>query len=130
MQRRKMFATAGVVSATAVAAAVALGANFGLFGLTGTNGGPGHFKLVDAKPKTPAEVTLVVDVPVPVTAAPPPTEGVVTTPRPAVTAASPTPAPVVQTAPPATVVDDPPGDDGPAGPEPSDSNEPAQGDDD
>ncbi len=34
MRRRKLLATAGVLSATAFATTVCLGANFGLFGLT------------------------------------------------------------------------------------------------
>ena len=37
MQRRKLLATAGALSATAFATTVCLGANFGLFGLTEPN---------------------------------------------------------------------------------------------
>jgi len=65
MQRRKALAAAGAITATATAAVIALGANLGLFGLTGDQSGPGSFKLVDQA--TP--VTQVVDIPVPVTAA-------------------------------------------------------------
>ena len=66
MQRRKALAAAGAITATATAAVIALGANLGLFGLTGDQSGPGSFKLVDQA--TP--VTQVVDIPVPVTSAP------------------------------------------------------------
>lgn len=68
MERHKAFATAGAVSVTALAAVVALGANVGLFGLTGPNDGPGRFKLVDSAQQSPAPVvrTEIVDVPVPI----------------------------------------------------------------
>jgi hypothetical protein len=59
MERRKAVATAGAVTAMGIAAVIALGANLGLFGLTGHESGPGHFKLVDSKP-TP-QITQVVD---------------------------------------------------------------------
>lgn len=42
MQRRKLLATAGVLSATAFATTVCLGANFGLFGLTEPDSPVGH----------------------------------------------------------------------------------------
>lgn len=63
MQRRKALAAAGAITVTATAAVIALGANLGLFGLTGDQSGPGTFKLVD-QVGTPA--TQVVDIPVPV----------------------------------------------------------------
>ena len=68
MERRKAFATAGAVTMTALAAVVALGANVGIFGLTGTDDGPGQFKLVGSSRQgsAPGVRTEVVDVPVPV----------------------------------------------------------------
>ncbi len=42
MQRRKLLATAGVLSATAFATTVCLGANLGLFGLTEPDSPVGH----------------------------------------------------------------------------------------
>jgi hypothetical protein len=64
MQRRKALATAGAISATALAATIALGANLGLFGLTTASGGPGTLEPVS--PKVPTTRTEVIDVPVPV----------------------------------------------------------------
>ena len=68
MERRKAFATAGAVTMTALAAVVALGANVGIFGLTGADDGPGQFKLVGStrQSSAPRVRTEVVDVPVPV----------------------------------------------------------------
>jgi hypothetical protein len=68
MERRKAFATAGAVSVTALVAVVALGANVGLFGLTGPTDGPGQFKLVGStqQSSTPQVGTDVVGGPVPV----------------------------------------------------------------
>ena len=55
----------------ALAAVVALGANVGLFGLTGNNDGPGQFKLVDnARQVSPSVHTEVVDVPGPAASTP------------------------------------------------------------
>lgn len=48
MARRTALAAAGALSAAAIAAAVAVGANFGLFGLTRDGAGPGRFNVVDA----------------------------------------------------------------------------------
>ena len=64
MQRKKALATAASVSAVALAATIALGANVGLFGLTNGDHGPGTFKLVDATTSKPAVRTEIVDVPV------------------------------------------------------------------
>jgi hypothetical protein len=64
MQRRKALATAGAISATALAATIALGANLGLFGLATASGGPGTVEPVS--PKVPTTRTEVIDVPVPV----------------------------------------------------------------
>jgi hypothetical protein len=57
-------ATAGAVTATALAATIALGANLGLFGLASAENGPGNLSVVD---KTKAVRTEVIDIPVPVT---------------------------------------------------------------
>jgi hypothetical protein len=59
-------ATAGAVTATALAATIALGANMGLFGLAGASDGPGDLSVVEkgAKPVR----TEVIDIPVPVSA--------------------------------------------------------------
>ena len=48
MDRRKALAAAGAVSLTAAAAAAAVGANFGLFGLTDPSGGVGKLSPVVA----------------------------------------------------------------------------------
>ena len=65
MERRKALATAASVSAVALAATIALGANVGLFGLTTHDNGPGSFKLIDAKSSQPVVRTEVIDIPVP-----------------------------------------------------------------
>lgn len=67
MERRTALATAGAITATVLTAAIALGANLGLFGLANAQEGPGHLKLVDT-PKSRLAHTEVVDVPVPVAA--------------------------------------------------------------
>jgi len=54
MQRRNAIATAGAVTATATAAVIALGANFGIFGLTDENSKVGKFPAVDARTNAPA----------------------------------------------------------------------------
>ncbi len=64
MERRKALATAASISAVALAATVALGANVGLFGLTNSDNGPGSFQLVDSKTSEPIVRTEIVDVPV------------------------------------------------------------------
>ena len=64
MERRKALATAASVSAVALAATIALGANVGLFGLTTHDNGPGSFKLVDSKTTKPIVRTEIVDVPI------------------------------------------------------------------
>lgn len=48
MERKKAFAAAGAVSATALMGVMAVGANIGLFGLTSRTDGPGEFQIVDA----------------------------------------------------------------------------------
>ena len=66
MDRRKAFATAGALSATALPATIALGANVGLFGLSQHDSGPGNFKVVDAgQTPNPLARVEIVDVPVP-----------------------------------------------------------------
>ena len=67
MERRRIFATAGALSATAFAGALALGANLGLFGLARGEEGPGHLGVIDrsTKPVKPVVRTEVIDVPVP-----------------------------------------------------------------
>ena len=65
MERKKALATAASVSAIALAATIALGANVGLFGLTATDNGPGSFQLVDSKTNKPVVRTEIVDIPVP-----------------------------------------------------------------
>ncbi len=65
MQRRKLLATAGVLSATAFATTVCLGANFGLFGLTEPDSPVGrlapqestHTRRVDVGVATPVTTT-------------------------------------------------------------------------
>lgn len=64
MERRKALATAASVSAVALAATIALGANVGLFGLTTQDNGPGSFQLVDSKSTKPVVRTEIVDIPV------------------------------------------------------------------
>ena len=64
MERRKALATAASVSAIALTATIALGANVGLFGLTSRDSGPGTFQLVDSKTPKPDVRTEIVDVPV------------------------------------------------------------------
>lgn len=64
MERKKALATAASVSAVALAATIALGANVGLFGLTTQENGPGSFQLVDSKTTKPVVRTEIVDVPV------------------------------------------------------------------
>lgn len=64
MERRKALATAASVSAVALAATLALGANVGLFGLTSSDNGPGSFELVDSKTSEPIVRTEIVDVPI------------------------------------------------------------------
>ena len=54
MQRRKAIATAGAVTATAAAAVIAFGANFGIFGLSQDNSNVGKFPAVDATSSAPA----------------------------------------------------------------------------
>jgi len=46
MHRRDAFASAGAITAVAATVVIAFGANVGLFGLAGNNGGPGGFPLV------------------------------------------------------------------------------------
>jgi hypothetical protein len=53
MQRRKAIATAGAVTATATAAVIALGANFGIFGLADEHSNVGKFPAVDASSNAP-----------------------------------------------------------------------------
>jgi hypothetical protein len=53
MQRRKAIATAGAVTATATAAVIALGANFGIFGLADERSNVGKFPAVDASSNAP-----------------------------------------------------------------------------
>jgi hypothetical protein len=53
MQRRKAIATAGAITATAAAAVVAFGANFGIFGLTQQDSNVGKFPAVEATSTTP-----------------------------------------------------------------------------
>jgi len=65
MERRTALATAGAITATVMTAAIALGANMGLFGLASADEGPGHLRLVDT-PSSKLAHTEVVDVPVPV----------------------------------------------------------------
>jgi hypothetical protein len=65
MERRKALATAGAVTATALAATIALGANLGLFGLATSEAGPGTLEPVSSTTK-PAPRTEVIDIPVPV----------------------------------------------------------------
>jgi hypothetical protein len=67
MDRRKALATAGAVTVTGLAAALALGANLGLFGLATARTGPGDFAPVGAASSTRTEV---VEVPVPGEAVP------------------------------------------------------------
>jgi len=47
MERRKALATAGAVTMTAVAGVIALGANFGIFGLADDTSKVGNFTPVD-----------------------------------------------------------------------------------
>jgi hypothetical protein len=54
MQRRNAIATAGAVTATATAAVVALGANFGIFGLAQQDSNVGRFPAVEATSTAPA----------------------------------------------------------------------------
>lgn len=54
MQRRKAIATAGAVTATATAAVIALGANFGIFGLADEGSKVGKFPAVEATTGAPA----------------------------------------------------------------------------
>ena len=54
MERRKAIATAGAVTATATAAVIALGANFGIFGLADENSKVGKFPAVEATSNAPA----------------------------------------------------------------------------
>lgn len=54
MQRRKAIATAGAVTATATAAVIALGANFGIFGLAQQDSNVGKFPAVEATNTAPA----------------------------------------------------------------------------
>ena len=48
MERRKALATAGAVTMTAVAGVIALGANFGIFGLADDTSKVGNFTPVDS----------------------------------------------------------------------------------
>ena len=66
MERRTALATAGAITATVMTAAIALGANMGLFGLASAEEGPGNLRLVDT-PEAQLSHTEVIDVPVPVT---------------------------------------------------------------
>lgn len=67
MERRKALATAAAITATALAATIALGTNAGLFGLANDPGGPGTFEPVGepSPPVVATERTEVIDVPVP-----------------------------------------------------------------
>jgi hypothetical protein len=53
MQRRKAIASAGAVTAIATAAVIALGANFGIFGLTQEDSNVGKFPAVGATSSSP-----------------------------------------------------------------------------
>jgi hypothetical protein len=53
MQRRKAIATAGAVTATATAAVIALGANFGIFGLAQEDSNVGKFPAVEPTSTAP-----------------------------------------------------------------------------
>jgi hypothetical protein len=70
VRRRKFWATAGALSATAFAATVGLGANLGLFGITEPNSSVGH--LGTDRSAASADVTVG---PASVTAGSPPTTG-------------------------------------------------------
>jgi hypothetical protein len=75
MDRRKLLATTGAVSLTAAAAVVAVGANFGLFGLAGDGAKAGHFEPVSssattAPRTTPSTEVVYVDVQDPSAGAP------------------------------------------------------------
>ena len=68
MERRTLLATTGAVSLTAAAAVIAIGSNFGLFGLTGGAAKAGHLQPVAATssttvPKPPAVIYLDVQDP-------------------------------------------------------------------
>ena len=91
MERRKALATAASVSAVALAATIALGANVGLFGLTSDGKSPGSFELVDSKSSEPIVRTEIVDVPVTAPGSGGSTSGPNGTPSVSATGAQPTP---------------------------------------
>ena len=91
MERRKALATAASVSAVALAATIALGANVGLFGLTSDGKSPGSFELVDSKSSEPIVRTEIVDVPVTAPGSGGSTSGPNGTPSVSPTASQPTP---------------------------------------
>ena len=91
MQRRKAFAAAGAVSATALVGVLALGANIGLFGLTSRTDGPGEFQIVEA-----SEVVPVTEAGTSGSSVPPVTKPR-TAPIASTTAPTPSTAPVVRT---------------------------------
>jgi hypothetical protein len=65
VERRKLLATAGVLSITAFATTVGLGANFGLFGLTEPQSPVGHLDSRNAI--APVRATPAAVVPAPTT---------------------------------------------------------------
>lgn len=70
MQRRKLLATAGALSAAAFATTVGLGANFGLFGLTEPNSpvgrlDPSQAVSADARVHSDASPAVVTTAPIP-----------------------------------------------------------------
>jgi hypothetical protein len=70
VQRRRLLATAGVLSATAFATTVCLGANFGLFGLTEPDSpvgrlDPHHAVTAFARGQTSTSPAVVTAAPIP-----------------------------------------------------------------
>lgn len=57
VERRKVIATAGAVTATAVAAVIAAGANFGIFGLAQQDSNVGNFPVVETRDTTAVPAT-------------------------------------------------------------------------
>ena len=112
MNRRKLLATTGAVSLTAAAAVVAMGANFGLFGLTDEGTDVGRFQPVTATSSTTTPPTvLYLDVQDPPVTTPGAASGSAGGPASAPTGAGADPTRSVPTPPPTSAEPDHEGDD-------------------
>ena len=65
MQRRKLLAVAGALSATAFATTVGLGANLGLFDMTQPDSGAGQLEGTDITAKTAGQIPTTTSAPEP-----------------------------------------------------------------